>query len=115
MRKLRVRNSGVQLALHQRRSLVVFDVSQVSTLGHFDVFGKPLGGGGGVEFDINILKRECRQVRAKEVDEANLLLEVADGVLVSVSQEVKDVVFDVVLLQVIHQVRAVALSAEAAV
>lgn len=114
MRKLRVRNSGVQLALHQRRSLVVFDVSQVSTLGHFDVFGKPLCVcGGGVEFDINILKRECRQV--KEVEKANLLLEVADGVLVSVSQEVKDVVFDVVLLQVIHQVRAVALSAEAAV
>lgn len=51
----------------------------------------------------------------KEVNSAKrqyLLLEVADGVLVGVSQEVKDVVFDVVLLQVIHQVGAVALSAE---
>lgn len=38
-----------------------------------------------------------------------LLLEVADGVLVSVGEEVQDVVFDVVLLQVVHQVGPVAL------
>lgn len=38
-----------------------------------------------------------------------LLFEVADGVLVGVREEVKDVVFDVVLLQVVHQVGAVAL------
>jgi len=39
-----------------------------------------------------------------------LLLEVADGVLVSVSEEIEDVVFDVVLLQVVHQVGTVALT-----
>lgn len=38
-----------------------------------------------------------------------LLLEVADGILVSVCQEIQDVVFDVVLLQVVHQVGTVAL------
>ena len=43
MRELSVGDSRVQLALHQGRSLVVFDVSQVSTLRHFDVFGKALG------------------------------------------------------------------------
>lgn len=44
VRKLCVRDSGVQLALHKSRSLIVFDVTQVPTLGHFDVFGKPLRG-----------------------------------------------------------------------
>ena len=44
MRELSVGDSWVQLALHEGRSLVVFDVSQVSTLRHFDVFGKALGG-----------------------------------------------------------------------
>lgn len=39
----------------------------------------------------------------------HLLLEVANGVLVGVGEEVEDVVFDVVLLQVVHQVGAVAL------
>lgn len=39
-----------------------------------------------------------------------LLLEVANGVLVSVSKEIEDVVFDVILLQVVHQVGAVALT-----
>lgn len=39
-----------------------------------------------------------------------LLLEVADGVLVSVSEEIEDVVFDVILLQVVHQVGTVALT-----
>ena len=38
-----------------------------------------------------------------------LLLEVADGVLVGVGEEKEDAVFDVVLLQVVHQVRSVAL------
>lgn len=40
---------------------------------------------------------------------AHLLLEVADGVLVGVGEEVEDVVLDVVFLQVVHQVRPVAL------
>lgn len=43
MRELGVRDPRVQLALHQGGSFVVFDVSQVSTLRHFDVFGKALG------------------------------------------------------------------------
>lgn len=38
-----------------------------------------------------------------------LLLEVADGVLVSISEEIQDVVFDVILLQVVHQVGTIAL------
>lgn len=38
-----------------------------------------------------------------------LLFEVADGVLVCVGEEIQDVVFDVVLLQVVHQVGTVAL------
>lgn len=42
MRKLGIRDSRVQFALHEGRSLVVFDVSKVSTLRHFDVFGKAL-------------------------------------------------------------------------
>lgn len=42
MRKLSIRDSRVQFALHEGRSLVVFDVSKVSTLRHFDVFGKAL-------------------------------------------------------------------------
>lgn len=40
---------------------------------------------------------------------AYLLLEVADGVFVRIGEEVEDVVLDVVLLQVVHQVRPVAL------
>lgn len=39
-----------------------------------------------------------------------LLLEVPNGVLVSVSKEIQDVVFDVILLQVVHQVGTVALT-----
>lgn len=38
-----------------------------------------------------------------------LLLEVANGVLVSVCEEIEDVVFDVILLQVVHQVGTIAL------
>lgn len=38
-----------------------------------------------------------------------LLLEVADGILVSVCKEIEDAVFDVVLLQVVHQVGTIAL------
>lgn len=41
--------------------------------------------------------------------ESHLLLEVADGVLVGVGEEVEDAVLDVILLQVVHQVSAVAL------
>lgn len=41
--------------------------------------------------------------------ERHLLFEVADGILVSVREEVEDVVFDVILLQVVHQVSPVAL------
>lgn len=39
-----------------------------------------------------------------------LLLEVADGILVGVSEEIENVVFDVVLLQVVHQVGTIALT-----
>lgn len=41
-----------------------------------------------------------------------LLLEVADGVLVSISEEIQDVVFDVILLQVVHQVGTIALQSK---
>lgn len=44
MRQLSVGDSGVQLALHEGRSFVVFDVSEVTTFRHFDVFGKALRG-----------------------------------------------------------------------
>lgn len=40
---------------------------------------------------------------------AHLLFEVANGVLVRIGEEVEDVVLDVVLLQVVHQVRPIAL------
>lgn len=52
--------------------------------------------------------RRCPRWRCSD-SEAHLLLEVADGVLVGVGEEVQDAVFDVVLLQVIHQVGAIAL------
>lgn len=39
-----------------------------------------------------------------------LLLEVANGILISVGEEIEDVVFDVILLQVVHQVGSVALA-----
>lgn len=42
MRQLGIGDPRVQLTLHESRALVVFDVSQVSTLRHFDVFGKAL-------------------------------------------------------------------------
>lgn len=41
-----------------------------------------------------------------------LFLEVTNGVLVSISEEIQDVVFDVVLLQVIHQVGTIALKSK---
>lgn len=44
VRELRVGDPRVQLTLHEGRPLVVFDVSQVATLRHFDVFGKALRG-----------------------------------------------------------------------
>lgn len=44
VRELGIGDPRVQLALHEGRPLVVFDVSQVSTLRHFDVFGKALQG-----------------------------------------------------------------------
>lgn len=40
---------------------------------------------------------------------AHLLFEVANGVLICIGEEVEDVVLDVVLLQVVHQVRPIAL------
>lgn len=46
VRQLGVGDPRVQLALHQRRPLVIFDVSQVAALRHFDVFGKTLRRGG---------------------------------------------------------------------
>lgn len=44
VRELRVGDPGVQLALHEGRPLVVFDVSQVAALRHLDVFGEALRG-----------------------------------------------------------------------
>lgn len=44
VRELRVGDPGVQLTLHEGRPLVVFDVAQVATLRHFNVFGKALRG-----------------------------------------------------------------------
>lgn len=41
--------------------------------------------------------------------EGHLLFEVANGVLVGIGEEVENVVFDVILLQVVHQVSPVAL------
>lgn len=42
VRELGVGDPGVQLALHEGRPLVVFDVSQVAALRHLDVFGEAL-------------------------------------------------------------------------
>lgn len=39
-----------------------------------------------------------------------LLLEVANGILIRIGEEIHDVVFDVVLLQVVHQVGTIALT-----
>lgn len=38
-----------------------------------------------------------------------LLLEVANGILISIGEEIEDIVFDVVLLKVVHQVGTIAL------
>lgn len=46
VRELGVGDPRVQLTFHQCRPLVIFDVSQVAAFRHFDVFGKPLTGGG---------------------------------------------------------------------
>lgn len=108
MRELGVRDPGVQLTLHEGRSLVVFDVSQVATLRHFDVFGKALRG----KSKLLEMTRWRWRTGAELMHRSRLqylLLEVANGVLVSVSEEIEDVVFDVVLLQVVHQVGTVAL------
>lgn len=43
----------------------------------------------------------------------HLLLEVANGILIGIGEEVEDVVLDVVLLQVVHQVCPVALGGAA--
>ena len=74
-----VADLGIELARHERGALVVLDVAVVGELGE-------------------------RDVRAEA-----LLLEVAGGELVGVGEKVKDVMFDVVVLQVVHHVRAVAL------
>ena len=42
VRQLGVGDSGIELALHQGGALVVLDVTKVTALGHFDVFGKTL-------------------------------------------------------------------------
>lgn len=102
MRELGVGDPRVQLTLHQRRPLVIFDVSQVAAFRHFDVFGKTLRGGTG------ITERRARGARGSRLQ--YLLLEVANGILVSVGEEIEDVVFDVILLQVVHQVGSVALT-----
>lgn len=44
VRELGVGDPRVQLALHEGRPLVVFDVSQVAALRHLDVFGEALRG-----------------------------------------------------------------------
>lgn len=105
VRELGVGDPRVQLTFHQRRPLVIFDVSQVAAFRHFDVFGKPLTGVGGEE---EVTERRARGGRGSRL--LYLLLEVANGVLVSVGEEIEDVVFDVILLQVVHQVGSVALT-----
>lgn len=114
MRELGVRDPGVQLALHESRSFVVFDVSQVSTLRHFDVFGKALRGGNTQTSEVTTEEDETRE--SKENEHVcgcwYLLLEVADGVFISIREKIEDVVFDVVLLQVVHQVGTVALTSD---
>ena len=57
--------------------------------------------------------RACVCVNSKWCTGSDLLFEVSDGVLVCVGEEVEDVVLDVVLLQVVHQVGAVTLSTTA--
>lgn len=42
--QLCVGDAGVQLTLHQCRSLIVLDVAQISALGHLDVLGEALDG-----------------------------------------------------------------------
>lgn len=101
VRELGVGDPRVQLTLHQRRPLVIFDVSQVAAFRHFDVFGKTLRGG------KRMTERRARGARGSRLQ--YLLLEVANGILVSVGEEIEDVVFDVILLQVVHQVGSVAL------
>lgn len=104
MRELGVGDPRVQLTLHQRRPLVIFDVSQVAAFRHFDVFGKTL-----IE-EKRITERRARGARgARGARLQHLLLEVANGILVSVGEEIEDVVFDVILLQVVHQVGSIAL------
>lgn len=102
MRELGVGDPRVQLTLHQRRPLVIFDVSQVAAFRHFDVFGKTLRGG------KRITERRARGAQRSRLQ--HLLLEVANGILVGVGEEIEDVVFDVILLQVVHQVGSVALA-----
>lgn len=41
--QLCVGNPGIQFTLHQCRSFIVLDVTQVSALGHLDVLGEALG------------------------------------------------------------------------
>lgn len=42
VRQLRVGDSGIELTFHQGGPFVVFDVAEVATLWHFDVFGEAL-------------------------------------------------------------------------
>lgn len=50
-----------------------------------------------------------RQQASVQGGEGHLLFEVANGVLVGIGEEVENVVFDVILLQVVHQVSPIAL------
>lgn len=50
--------------------------------------------------------REQASVQGRE---GHLLFEVANGVLVGIGKEVENVVFDVIFLQVVHQVSPIAL------
>lgn len=107
MRKLGIRDSRVQFALHEGRSLVVFDVSKVSTLRHFDVFGKALRREKEKKFIEKTKMREGKLMHKSRLQ--YLLLEVANGILISIGEEIEDIVFDVVLLKVVHQVGTIAL------
>lgn len=42
VRQLCVGDSGIELTLHEGGALIVLDVTKVTALGHFDVFGKTL-------------------------------------------------------------------------
>merc|ERR1712079_539817 len=77
--ELDIHNLRIELAAHQSCSFVLFDISRINRLGQLQIFAE------------------------------SLLLEISDGMLISKGKEVIYSVSDMVILDVIHQMRAVAL------